>query len=254
MTELLLELVAIEKRLPNGRVLFAALDFALARGEFVAIMGESGIGKSTLLNIVAGLDGVDAGTVRFEGRDLAALADDARTIVRRDRMGFVFQAFHVLPHLSIAQNVALPLVLQRASREAIAERTQAMLASVGLAGRGDEFPAVLSGGELQRVAIARALIHRPTLLLLDEPTGNLDPETASRILAVIDERRRDHDAATLLVTHSQVAAAKADRVLHLRESGLEARLDAGLASATIEGDADRSGRSRPRRGSAATDR
>ena len=216
----LLELSGIEKRLPNGRVLFSALDFTLSRGEFVAIMGESGIGKSTLLNIVAGLDRVDAGTVRFEGRDIAALDDDTRTIVRRDGMGFVFQAFHVLPHLSIAQNVALPLVLQRASREEIEERTQAMLVSVGLTGRGDEFPAVLSGGELQRVAIARALIHRPALLLLDEPTGNLDPETAARILALIDERRRERDAATLLVTHSEVAAAKADRVLHLRESGL----------------------------------
>ena len=234
MTEPLLELSAIEKRLPNGRVVFRALDFSLARGEFVAIMGESGIGKSTLLNIVAGLDGVDAGTVRFEGRDIAALDDDTRTVVRRDRMGFVFQAFHVLPHLSIAQNVALPLVLQRASREEIEVRAQAMLVAVGLAGRGDEFPAVLSGGELQRVAIARALIHRPLLLLLDEPTGNLDPETAARILAVIDERRRDHEAATLLVTHSELAAAKADRVLHLRESGLvkdgiTARVDRGAA-------------------------
>ncbi|MGI9026507.1 MAG: ABC transporter ATP-binding protein [Burkholderiaceae bacterium] len=220
MNSALLLLSSVEKRLPNGRVLFRALDFALARGEFVAIMGESGIGKSTLLNIVAGLDTVDAGTVRFDGRDIAALDDDTRTLVRRDRMGFVFQAFHVLPHLTIAQNVALPLVLQRLSRKEIDERAQAMLASVGLAGRGDEFPAVLSGGELQRVAIARALIHRPTLLLLDEPTGNLDPETAARILALIDQRRRDHDAATLLVTHSEVAAAKADRVLHLRESGL----------------------------------
>lgn len=220
MTDPLLELSGIEKHLPNGRVLFRGLDFTLARGEFVAIMGESGIGKSTLLNIVAGLDDVDAGAVRFDGRDLAALDDDTRTLERRDHMGFVFQAFHVLPHLSIAQNIALPLVLQRASRDEIDERTQAMLESVGIATRGDEYPAVLSGGELQRVAIARALIHRPMLLLLDEPTGNLDPETAARILALIDERRRDHDAATLLVTHSEVAAAKSDRVLRLREAGL----------------------------------
>ncbi len=190
-------------------------------GTFVAVMGESGVGKSTLLNIVAGLDDVSEGSVRFEGRDLAALDDDARTRVRRDRMGFVFQAFHVLPHLTIEQNVALPLVLQRAPDASTRART--MLAAVGLDGRGADFPAVLSGGELQRVAIARALVHEPTLLLLDEPTGNLDPETAVRVLDVIDERRRERGAATLLVTHSEVAAARADRVLLLRAAGLSAK-------------------------------
>jgi putative ABC transport system ATP-binding protein len=220
MTEALLELSAIEKRLPNGRVLYRSLDFSVARGEFVAVMGESGVGKSTLLNIVAGLDGVDAGVVRFEGQDIAALDDDARTLVRRDRMGFVFQAFHVLPHLTIEQNVALPLVLQRVARDEVGDRARTMLDAVGLAGRGSEFPAVLSGGELQRVAIARALIHDPALLLLDEPTGNLDPDTAARILDLIDQRRRASGAATLLVTHSEVAAARADRITLLRSTGL----------------------------------
>ncbi len=223
MSPPLLELSGIEKRLPNGRVLYASLDLSIAPGEFVAIMGESGIGKSTLLNIVAGLDGVSAGHVRFDGHDLAAMDDDALTHLRRDRMGFVFQAFHVLPHLTIGQNVGLPLALQRVGRAAIGTRVATMLDAVGLGGRGDEFPAVLSGGELQRVAIARALIHRPTLLLLDEPTGNLDPETAARILETIAERRRDSGAATLLVTHSEVAAARADRVLTLRASGLATR-------------------------------
>ena len=220
MTPPLLRIDGIEKRLPNGRVLYTSLDLVLAAGEFVAVMGESGIGKSTLLNIVAGLDRVDRGRVHGDGHDLAAFDDDALTVVRRDRMGFVFQAFHVLPHLTIEQNVALPLVLQRVARSDVGARTTAMLDAVGLAGRGRDFPAVLSGGELQRVAIARALIHRPALLLLDEPTGNLDPETAARVLAVIDERRRDSGAATLLVTHSDVAAAHADRVLSLRATGL----------------------------------
>ena len=220
---MILDLSAVTRRLPNGRVLYASLDLTLPAGEFVAIMGESGIGKSTLLNIVAGLDRIDAGIVRFDGIDLASLDDDARTRLRRDRMGFVFQAFHVLPHLSIAHNVALPLLLQRCSRDETLARTTAMLDAVGLADRGDDSPSVLSGGELQRVAIARALVHRPTLLLLDEPTGNLDPETAERILALIDARRADAATATLLVTHSEVAAARADRVLMLRASGLTAR-------------------------------
>lgn len=219
----LLDITGLEKRLPNGRVLYASLDLTIAPGEFVAVMGESGIGKSTLLNIVAGLDRFDRGHVRFEGHDLATSSDDASTVLRRDRMGFVFQAFHVLPHLSIEQNVALPLVLQRLSARDAVDRASAMLDAVGLAGRGGDYPSVLSGGELQRVAIARALIHRPALLLLDEPTGNLDPDTAARVLEVIDERRRESGAATLLVTHSDVAAARADRVLTLRASGLSAR-------------------------------
>lgn len=220
MTPVLLQIAQLEKRLPNGRVLYTSLDLAVAAGEFVAIMGESGIGKSTLLNIVAGLDRIDAGRVMFEGTDLSTLDDDALTRLRRDRMGFVFQAFHVLPHLTIEQNVGLPLVLQKVARGDVAARARAMLDAVGLAGRGGDLPSVLSGGELQRVAIARALVHRPTLLLLDEPTGNLDPDTAERVLETIDARRRDGGATTLLVTHSEVAAARADRVLLLRASGL----------------------------------
>ncbi len=223
MTPPLLDITGLEKRLPNGRVLYSNIDLLIAPGEFVAVMGESGIGKSTLLNIVAGLDGIDRGHVRFEDRELASMSDDATTLLRRDRMGFVFQAFHVLPHLDIEQNVGLPLLLQGLSRARIEARATAMLTAVGLAGRGRDFPAVLSGGELQRVAIARALIHGPALLLLDEPTGNLDPDTAARVLEVIDEQRRASGAATLLVTHSEVAAARADRVLTLRATGLAAR-------------------------------
>lgn len=231
MTAPLLRIDRLEKRLPNGRVLYASLDLAIADGEFVAIMGESGVGKSTLLNIVAGLDRIDAGSVRFDDIDLASLDDDALTRLRRDRMGFVFQAFHVLPHLTVAQNVALPLLLQQQGHSDVDARATAMLDAVGLGGRGGDFPTVLSGGELQRVAIARALIHRPALLLLDEPTGNLDPETAERILETIDVQRRDSGSATLLVTHSEVAAARADRVLTLRATGLVPRVDARAGGA-----------------------
>ena len=219
----MLELRALTKTVPGGRVLFAGLHFTLAAGEFVAIMGESGVGKSTLLNLIAGLDAVDSGQVLVDGVDLATLSDDARTRLRRNRIGFVFQASHVLPHLTLAQNIALPLVLQGVAAVEARERVLAMLDAIGLAGRGDEFPRVLSGGELQRVAIARALIHRPALLLLDEPTGNLDPDTAARVLALVEARLADQSTATLLVTHSQLAAAAADRVMRLTREGLVER-------------------------------
>src|SRR5665213_3183909 len=178
----MLSLERVSKTVPGGRVLFKQLSLSLAPGEFVAIMGESGAGKSTLLNLVAGLDTADAGSIRFEGTDLKNLDDDARTLLRRDRMGFVFQAFHVLPHLTLAQNVALPLVLQKLAPQRALLRALARLEEVGLSSRGDDYPRELSGGELQRVAIARAVVHQPQLVLADEPTGNLDPETANRIL------------------------------------------------------------------------
>jgi putative ABC transport system ATP-binding protein len=204
-------------------VLFAGLDLTVTAGEFVAVMGESGVGKSTLLNLIAGLDLPEAGQVRIDGVALETLDDDARTLLRRDRIGFVFQAFHILPHLTLAQNVALPLALQHAPvGEALARATQE-LAAVGLDGRGADYPRQLSGGELQRVAIARALAHRPALILADEPTGNLDPETARRVLDLFAAQVRGLGAATILVTHSEVAAAAADRVLTLTPAGLVAR-------------------------------
>ncbi|KPF77957.1 ABC transporter ATP-binding protein [alpha proteobacterium AAP81b] len=201
-----------------GRSLFARLDLALAPGEVVAIMGESGVGKSTLLNLIAGLDTADAGSIVIAGEDLARLDDDARTRLRRRAIGFVFQAFHILPHLDLAHNVALPLALLGADGLGEAE---AMLARVGLGGRGKALPAVLSGGELQRVAIARALVHRPALILADEPTGNLDPETADRILALLIGAAHDSGAAAIIVTHSDRAAAACDRVLRLGAGGLQ---------------------------------
>ena len=196
---------------------FAGVSLALRRGEFVALLGESGVGKSTLLNCIAGLEAADAGRVEVGGTDLAALDDSGRARLRRATLGFVFQAFHVLPHLSVADNVALPLLLQNRPDAA---RVAALLDAVGLAGLGARWPAQLSGGQLQRVAIARAVAHQPALILADEPTGNLDPATAERVLGVLLAQVREAGAACLLVTHSEAAAARADRVLRLTPTGI----------------------------------
>ncbi len=205
------------------RSVLAGIDLALASGEYIAIMGESGIGKSTLLNLIAGLDAPDSGSIRLDGVELTQLGDDALTLLRRSSMGFVFQAFHILPYLSLVQNVALPLVLNRVAAAEASSRAAAMLEAVGLQGREASMPRELSGGELQRVAIARALVHGPKLLLADEPTGNLDPESAAQVLALLREQVKSRQAAGILVTHSQAAAATADRVLVLGAQGLRER-------------------------------
>lgn len=201
-------------------LVFSQVSLDVAAGEFIAIVGESGVGKSTLLNCMAGLDSWDEGTVTLNGQDLGRMDDDQRALLRRRHVGFVFQAFHVLPHLDVAQNIALPLLLLQQPDD---ERVQAMLAAVGLTGLGRRLPQQLSGGQLQRVAIARALVHRPGLLLADEPTGNLDPGTAARVMDVLITQTRDQGSALVLVTHSATAAARADRVLHLTAQGLQAR-------------------------------
>ncbi len=199
---------------------FEHVSLEVASGEFVAIVGESGVGKSTLLNCMAGLDSWDAGRVLHDGVDIGALDDEARALWRRRHVGFVFQAFHVLPHLDVAQNVGLPLMLLGQRGAEAAQRVARMLEAVGLAGLGDRLPQQLSGGQLQRVAIARALVHQPGLLLADEPTGNLDPGTAARVMDVLLAQTREHGASLVLVTHSEAAAGRADRVLHLSADGI----------------------------------
>lgn len=205
----------------SGRQALAPVSLSLAPGEYVAIVGESGVGKSTLLNLIAGLDRPSTGTVRFAGQDLASLDESALARLRRESFGFVFQAFHVLPHLSVLQNVMLPLWLLGQKDGQAQEAARHMLAAVGLADRAADSPQALSGGELQRVAIARALVHRPRLVLADEPTGNLDPANARRVLALLAECIRAAGALGILVTHSLEAAASADRVLTLTANGLQ---------------------------------
>jgi putative ABC transport system ATP-binding protein len=196
---------------------FRNVSLSLAPGEFVAIVGESGVGKSTLLNCMAGLDSWDHGSVHLQGHNLGELNDEQRALLRRRHVGFVFQAFHVLPHLDVAQNVGLPLLLLGQHDDA---RVQHMLDAVGLSGLGERLPQQLSGGQLQRVAMARALVHRPALVLADEPTGNLDPATATRVMDALLAQTRAQGSSLVLVTHSEAAAARADRVLKLHADGL----------------------------------
>jgi putative ABC transport system ATP-binding protein len=201
----------------GDETIFTDVDLQVAPGEFVAILGESGVGKSTLLNCIAGLDTVDAGQIMISGADITTMSERQQALFRRSHLGFVFQAFHVLGHLSVAQNVGLPLLLTNRPDDA---RVRAVLEAVGLEGFDARLPQTLSGGQLQRVAIARALVHRPQLILADEPTGNLDPGTAQRVMDLLWTQVRVEGAACVLVTHSNAAAARADRVLVLTARGM----------------------------------
>jgi putative ABC transport system ATP-binding protein len=211
-----LRLDKVTKRFAD-RIVLNGVSLELAAGDYIAIIGDSGIGKSTLLNVIAGLEPVDSGSIRFDGNNLATMDDDALTLLRRDHFGFVFQAFHVLPQLSVEQNVALPLLLRGVQDKA---RTTKILAAVGLAGREASAPRELSGGELQRVAIARALVGEPRLVLADEPTGNLDPQNARQVLELFRTAVKTRGAAAILATHSEQAAAGCDRRYRLSAGGL----------------------------------
>jgi putative ABC transport system ATP-binding protein len=216
-----LRLESLTKRYRADRpAVFEALNLVLRAGEYLAIMGESGVGKSTLLNLLAGLDQPDTGRVLLDGQDLTGMDDDATTLVRRRSVGFVFQAFHVLPYLTVEQNVMLPLELLGVTATERVHRTAEMLESVGIAGLAQRFARELSGGEVQRIAIARALVHRPRLLLADEPTGNLDPRSAAQILALLRTQIKANSGAGILITHSRTAADTADRILILDSRGL----------------------------------
>ena len=215
----MLQLSSVTKRFGH-RVVLHAVSLEVAACEYVAVVGESGVGKSTLLNIVAGLEPPDAGEVSFRNAKLTAMDDDARTLLRREKFGFVFQAFHVLPHLTVQQNVGLPLLLRGLDTDQIQVKSKKLIAAVGLAGRESSMPRDLSGGELQRVAIARALVGEPKLVLADEPTGNLDQENARQVLALLRDQVKAHGAAGILVTHSEAAAATCDRRYRLTSAGL----------------------------------
>ena len=222
VAEIVVEIDGLEKRY-GSEVVFSNVSLHVRQGEFVAIVGDSGVGKSTLLNCMAGLDVWSAGSLQVQGADLGKMNDEQLALWRRKSVGFVFQAFHVLPHLDVAQNIGLPLLLLGQKPAQIKPRVEQMLLAVGLGGLGTRLPQQLSGGQLQRVAIARALVHAPALVLADEPTGNLDPSTAEKVMDALIAQTRTEGAALVLVTHSQTAAARADRVLHLTSTGMASK-------------------------------
>lgn len=197
-----------------------SLDIDVARGETIALRGRSGSGKSTLLNLISGIDVPDAGTVEVAGESITRMTERDRTLFRRKHVGFVYQAFNLVPTLNVGDNIGLVLELNNFDRAAARRRTQELLDSVGLADRMTSYPDVLSGGEQQRVAIARALAHEPSLLLADEPTGNLDDKTAEGVLQLLDQMIRQVGGTMIIATHSATVASRADRVLELHNGTL----------------------------------
>jgi putative ABC transport system ATP-binding protein len=217
-----LELIGVSRRFDARRWVLRKVSLQVERGERVVLIGESGVGKSTLLNLCAGLDAPDEGEIILDGRPLGGLDDEALAAIRRSSLGFVFQAFHLIPHLRLWQNVAIPLLLAGADEAAARRASADMLAEVGLGERAASFPGELSGGEQQRVALARALVHRPALILADEPTGNLDPQTAAAATDLLADEVNTRGASLLMVTHSAQAERIADRVLRLTPEGIVA--------------------------------
>ena len=222
LANIMIELDHVSRDYGEGKVVHALRDFSLTvgKGERIAVMGPSGSGKSTLLNLICGLDQPTAGTIRIDGTEFSRLNDDARTRLRREKIGMIFQTFNLLPTLTALENVALPLRLQGISRGEAEKRARTMLTRVGLGDRLTHRPDELSGGERQRIAIARALIFAPPVLLADEPTGNLDSATGKEILDLLDDLHREFDTTIVLVTHNEEAAQHCDRILRLRDGQL----------------------------------
>ena len=206
----------------SRQVVFDRLTFSVEQGETVALLGASGSGKTTLLNLISGIDTPGSGKVLLNGVDVHGLAEPARTLLRRQHIGFVFQFFNLIPTLKVGENVALPLELLGEEDSKAEQRAAALLGDVGLGGLSGRYPETLSGGEQQRAAIARALAHRPALLLADEPTGNLDEDTGDRIIELLTDLARQQGTTMLLVTHSNRVAQAADRVLRLSHGRVEA--------------------------------
>jgi putative ABC transport system ATP-binding protein len=219
MMDSMIQLENVSRYYGDGKGVRALDNMSLKidRGERVAVMGPSGSGKSTLLNLICGLDELTSGAVNIDGVNIASLDDDARTRLRREKIGMVFQTFNLLATLTALENVSLPLRLQGLARRAADQRAQAMLERVGLGGRATHRPDELSGGERQRIAIARALIFQPPILLADEPTGNLDSKTGEEILGLVDDLHREFNTTILMVTHNEEAAAHCGRILRLRD-------------------------------------
>jgi putative ABC transport system ATP-binding protein len=219
MMDSMIQLENVSRYYGDGKGVRALDNMSLKidRGERVAVMGPSGSGKSTLLNLICGLDELTSGAVNIDGVNIASLDDDARTRLRREKIGMVFQTFNLLPTLTALENISLPLRLQGQPRREADHRAKAMIERVGLGGRVTHRPDELSGGERQRIAIARALIFQPPILLADEPTGNLDSKTGEEILGLLDDLHREFNTTILMVTHNEEAAAHCDRILRLRD-------------------------------------
>jgi len=226
----------LTKTYTGGTAAVRALDgvsFALEQGDFVALMGPSGCGKSTLLHLCGAMDRPTSGSVVLEGRNLADLSDDELTRLRRDRIGFVFQFFNLLPTLTLGDNIALPCLLGGMQAADAGARAERLAARVGIGHRLRHYPQEVSGGEMQRAAIARALVHGPALLVADEPTGNLDSENGARVLALLGELNRETGITILLATHAQEVAAAAGRVMRMKDGAFAATGSAPSAPSAL---------------------